>query len=386
MKRLIGLALAAALVLTGCTPAVDPADRDGGDAGERAGVGDPGDIVRSEPIDAPAGARAWKVLYRSTDVGGAGIEVSGIVVAPDSPAPDAGRPVVSWAHPTTGAGPDCAPSATSDPLSSIPGLRALLDAGYVVAATDYPGMGADGPDSYLVGVSEGNSVVDAARAARALPAAGANAELLLWGHSQGGHAALFAADDAARYAPELHLAAVAVAAPATDLAALLDADLGGVAGVTISSYALDAYSTVYADRGVELDAVLSPAGAAATPELAALCLSGQESDLLRIASPLVGDFIATDPRTVPAWADALAENSPAPPTAAPVLFAQGDADELIDPASTRAFADRVCAAGGRVTYAALPGVGHGEAAFVAADGVVDWFGRVTRGEPVPSGC
>jgi alpha-beta hydrolase superfamily lysophospholipase len=388
VKRLLGLALAGLLVLTGCTTGDDRGGsgaRDG--IVDAAGDGEPGDIVRSEPIDgAPDGALAWRVLYHSTDIDGADIEVSGVVVAPDTAAPAAGRPIVGWAHPTTGAGRDCAPSETSDPFGSIPGLRAFIAAGYVVAATDYPGMGADGPDSYLIGTNEGNSVLDAARAARRLPGAGANTDLLLWGHSQGGHAALFAAQGAAAYAPELRLAGVAVAAPATDLGALLDAGLGHVSGVTLAAYALDAYSSVYADRGADLAAVLTPAGAEATPRLAALCLSGQESRVAGLAGPLVGRFFDADPRAVPAWATLLAENTPgSQPIAAPVLIVQGDDDELIDPATTRGFADRVCAAGGRVAYAALPGVGHGEVAFVAADRVVAWFGRVIR-EPVPSGC
>ena len=370
-------------MLTGCTTGDDYPTG----SSDLAAVPAAGDLLRSEPIDdAPAGTKAWRVLYRSTDVDGADIEVSGFVVAPDTAAPAEGRAIVAWAHPTTGAGRDCAPSETSDPFGSIPGLRAFVAAGYVVAATDYPGMGAAGPDSYLVGTSEGNSVLDAARAARQLPGAGANTDLLLWGHSQGGHAALFAAQDAAAYAPELHLAGVAVAAPATDLAALLGAGLGDASGVTLAAYALDAYSSVYADRDADLAAVLTPAGVEATPELAALCLTGQESEVARIVAPLAGRYLAADPRTVAPWADLLAENSPgAKPFGAPVLIVQGDSDALIDPAITRGFADRACAAGEEIGYAALPGVGHGEVAFVAAERVAEWFGRVIRG-PVPSGC
>jgi alpha-beta hydrolase superfamily lysophospholipase len=102
----------------------------------------------------------------------------------------------------------------------IEGLHELLNAGYVIAATDYPGMGADGPPSYLIGVSEANSVLDAARAARARPDAHANNRLVLCGHSQGGQAALFAAQGQAAYAPDLDLRGVAVAAPAMELGEL----------------------------------------------------------------------------------------------------------------------------------------------------------------------
>ena len=37
----------------------------------------------------------------------------------------------------------------------------------------------------------------------------------VWGHSEGGHAALFTGELAARYAPDLKLVGVAAAAPAT---------------------------------------------------------------------------------------------------------------------------------------------------------------------------
>src|SRR6202008_1018688 len=126
-----------------------------------------------------------------------------------------------------------------DPWLLIEGLRSLLDAGYVVTATDYPGMGAHGDPSFLVGVSEGNAVLDSVRAARAIDGAHASNKLLLWGHSQGGHAALFGAQNAPTYAPDLDRVAFAVAAPAAELGALLDADIGDVSGVTIGAYAFD---------------------------------------------------------------------------------------------------------------------------------------------------
>ena len=350
--------------------------------------GEPGEIVRSEVLESTMlGSVAWRVLYHSRDLNGDDILVSGVVVAPSGEAPADGRPVVSWAHPTTGSAPRCAPSLGADPFDLIEGLRALLEAGYVVAATDYPGMGADGPNSYLVGKSEGNSVLDAARAARAIAETGANDRLLLWGHSQGGQAALFAAQDAAAYAPELRLEAVAVAAPATDLGSLLDHVIDDVSGVTISSYALQAYSTVYADRGATLDGLLTPAGVTATPKMASLCLIGQNSQIHDIARPLVGEYFAGDPSKVEPWATLLAENSPGGVVlTAPLFVAQGETDTLVAPATTRAFADHECAIGSRVTYLPVPGTGHGLVALRAVDRVIAWFDDVRSGRPVESHC
>ena len=398
MKRMLALALTGLVLLAGCTLEADRRLVEGVveeweapafyELPDPLPTGDPGEIVRSEPIASTmSGSKAWRVLYHSTDLDGTDIVVSGVVVAPDTPAPDGGRTVVAWAHPTTGAAPRCAPSVGLDPFDLIEGLRALIAAGYVVAATDYPGMGADGPNSYLVGKSEGNSVLDAARAARALPDAGANADLLLWGHSQGGHAALFAAQMAADYAPEFTLEAVATAAPATDLGALLTAVMGDVSGVTISSYALDAYASAYADRGATLSSILTPAGVEATPRMAGLCLIGQNAAIHDIARPLVGSYYATSPTSVEPWAGLLSENSPGgSPIGVPLFIAQGEADTLVNPATTRSFADNACAAGERVTFLSLPGVGHGEVALKSVDRVVAWFGAVQRGDPVESGC
>lgn len=109
-------------------------------------------------------------------------------------------------------------------------------------------MGTAGPDSYLVGDTGGNAVLDAVRAAQHIEDVRASDRVVLWGHSQGGQAALFAAQRAALYAPELTIAGVAVAAPAADLTALLSDHIDDISRVTIGSYAFTAYAQVYADR------------------------------------------------------------------------------------------------------------------------------------------
>ncbi len=85
------------------------------------------------------GAAAWKILYASTGLDGETIDVSGVVIAPTRPAPIRGRPVVAWAHPTTGVGRNCAPSILKGVFDTIPHLPALMALDDVVVATDYPG-------------------------------------------------------------------------------------------------------------------------------------------------------------------------------------------------------------------------------------------------------
>ncbi|WP_374855539.1 alpha/beta fold hydrolase [Herbiconiux wuyangfengii] len=337
----------------------------------------PGTVLRHEPtLSAPNGAKAWRILYHSTDVHGADIVVSGVVVAPDAPAPPGGRPIVSWGHPTTGAAQRCAPSLGIAPFDLIEGLQQLLEAGYVVVASDYSGMGAAGPDSYLIGDTEGNNLLDAARAAHALDGADAGTRLVLWGHSQGGQAVLFAAQRAADYAPELELQAVAVAAPATNLAELLKADVGDVSGVTIGSYAFAAYSSVYGPStpGATLDTILTPEGAAATDEMADLCLFGQNKQLHDIATPLIGHYLASDPGTTEPWATLLAENTPGGVRLpVPLFVAQGDTDQLVRPEITAQFVAAERALGTEVTFETIPDTGHGLVAVRAVPKLVDWL-------------
>jgi pimeloyl-ACP methyl ester carboxylesterase len=339
--------------------------------------GDPGDIIRTEPIEsAPVGTSAWRVLYHSRDLAGRDVPVSGVVIVPDEPAPDGGRTVVSWAHPTTGAAPPCAPSLELDPFSMIEGMHELLAEGYAIAATDYPGLGVDGASSYLLGVPESNSVLDIVRAANDIDGADVGTHVVLWGHSQGGQAALFAAERAADYAPELTITGVAVAAPAANLNALMTDDIVDVSGVTIASFAIPAYQAAYGDRFGEdaIGAILTPAGAASTPKMAALCLLSQTEEIHAIAGPLVGDYVTGDPATTEPWKTMLAENSAGgTPLTVPVFVGQGLADELVRPAATEGYVELLCTQNADVTFHRYPDVTHGLAAYAALPDLLLWL-------------
>ncbi|MFJ6537731.1 alpha/beta fold hydrolase [Paenarthrobacter sp. NPDC091711] len=340
----------------------------------------PGTIVRQEPVvGAPGGAKAWRVLYHSTDVDGKDTLVSGLVIAPAAPAADGSRTVVSWAHPTTGTAPRCAPSSGIAPFVFIEGLSDLLAAGHVVVATDYAGMGIAGPPSFLIGATEAANVLDIARAARLVEGIGAGDRVVLWGHSQGGHASIFAAQRAADYAPELTIAGVAVAAPATNLGALLSADIGDVSGVTIGAYAFTSYAEAYSSRlpADPLTTVLTPAGASAAPGMAKLCLLGQNSELHTIANPLIGSFVLGDPTKIPGWSELLTENTPdEAPLPVPLFVAQGAKDTLVRPEITAAFVASQTQAGTAVESHVLPDATHGTVALDALPSLMKWMGSL----------
>jgi pimeloyl-ACP methyl ester carboxylesterase len=337
-----------------------------------AASGSPGTLVKTQTLaGVPIGSRGWRIMYRSTDVHGDPVVVTGVVVVPLGPAPAGGRTVVSWGHPTTGSAPSCAPSAAFDPTFGIEGLRALLNRGYTVVATDYAGMGTSGPDSYLVGDTEGNNVLDAVRAAQHIPAAQASDRVVLWGHSQGGQAVLFAAQRAADYAPELDIEAVATAAPAADLLALMRTHLDDISGVTIGSYAFSAYSQVYDEP---VDTILSPGAVANLPAMNRLCLLTSIPELHAIGRPLVGSFTTSDPTTTEPWAGLLADNS-AGATAfdAPLFVAQGLSDHLVRPEDTAGFVRHEASLGMDVTEEKIPFATHGTVAYLAVPGLMEWL-------------
>ncbi|MDR6972677.1 alpha/beta fold hydrolase [Leifsonia shinshuensis] len=329
-------------------------------------------MVRWEVVPgAPERANAWRILFRSTDLQGRAVLNSGMLVVPEGAAPAGGRTIVSWGHATTGSAEKCAPSRSVDPYVWMEGLTGLLKQGYAVVSTDYTGMGVPGPDSYLVGDTEGRNVLDAARAARALLGSAASDRVLLWGHSQGGQSVLFAAQLWKQYAPELDVRGVAVAAPATDLASLLRADIGDISGVSIGSYAFAAYSDVY---DVPLDGILTPQAIAALPAINDRCLITQNSALHKVAAPLVGRFLSGDPETTQPWAGLLAENTPgAVVFPVPLLVAQGSSDKLVRPESTEAFVDHEKRSGADVRYDVVPGATHGTIANSALPAVLRFF-------------
>lgn len=219
-------------------------------AADHVAAATPGQLLATVEIRAPQRMRAWTVLYRSTGLDGQPVAVSGIVLAPAEPASGGNYPVVAWAHYTTGVADDCAPSYQGvDGIS--PAILLLVEDGYVVTATDYEGLGTDGVHPYLVGISEGRSVLDSIRAVQALPEARAAEEAVVIGHSQGGHAALWAAELAPTYATDVEVLGAMAASPPADLLAgatsAFSAAAGGDPGVGL---VFGAWSDVY---GLPLD-------------------------------------------------------------------------------------------------------------------------------------
>ncbi|MCR4282004.1 MAG: lipase family protein [Bauldia sp.] len=347
-------------------------------------AGAAGTVIRSEPLPEKLfGAKAYRVLYRSTGLAGEPIAVSGVVVVPDARQPEA--PVVAWAHPTTGVADKCAPSIQVEVLSTIPGLDDMLKRGFVVTATDYQGLGTAGEHPYLVGISEGRGVLDSVRAARAL--SGAGERFGVWGHSQGGHAALWTGELAREYAPELNIVGMAAAAPASLLAALFEDDLGTTAGKGLTALTLWSWSKVF---DASLDTVVLPEAMSDVAKIGAECLDGFTDlviDIDALSQIKRSGFLSADPDKTKPWPEIMASNTPGQmPAGAPVFIAQGSADTVVDPPVTTAFATELCRQRTAVRFFEVPDATHEVIAKASAMAAVAWIGERFAGKAAPTNC
>src|SRR6516225_9617918 len=101
-------ALAACLVSAWFSERDAPAQPAFYQATEQEIAGPPGTLIRQEPMPF-LGGKAFRILYRSTGMHDEPIAVSGVLVVPLGPPLPGRRPIVAWAHPTTGIVPRCAP-------------------------------------------------------------------------------------------------------------------------------------------------------------------------------------------------------------------------------------------------------------------------------------
>lgn len=330
-----------------------------------------GDIVRHKALGGdPAVAGAGKtqlVIYRTTDAAGRSVPASGVVSIPKGRMPKGGWPVISWAHGTSGIADECAPSLDSGSAVAhaynayiYPLFTRWLKAGYAVVRTDYQGLGTAGDHQYLIGASEGHSVLDMVRAAReALPGT-LSANVVISGHSQGGHAALFAAAEAPSYTPELHVKETVAFAPASHLdeqipltTALTQPNAGLTALVaTIGAGLENAYGA-----SVLPASLLTPAGTQLVADAETQCLGALGATATsRNLTPASLFQQGADFSTLRNLLDKQDPTNLKIKT--PVVIEQGTADTTVIPIFTDDLAKQLKARGTKLTYNKVNGVDH----------------------------
>lgn len=347
-------------------------------------AGPHGSLVWSRPaapgVGLPSAARTTTVLYRSRSLAGRPIVVSGTVSIPRGAPPRGGWPLITWAHGTTGVADRCAPSrgeALSYLSSSLPSLDHWVAEGYAVARTDYEGLGAPGVHPYLIGRSEGRGVLDAARAARRLdPRIGRT--FVVMGHSEGGHAALFAAALAPRWTPELDFRGVTAYAPGSHLLEQVKAAAslpGGSAEFsTLGGLILAGAAAVSPD--VRPERIVAPGVLPRFSTVYTRCAGDVgRPDALGGVPP--ASLVPPGPAIRPLYT-VLAAQNPSLHITKPARIVQGTVDRLVLQPFTDRLARELAANGTRLTYLVKPGLGHPEVVGADRADADAWLARSFR--------
>ncbi len=381
---LLVAALALALGLAGGgTPAVAAPAPSGG----------PGSVVAAVPTTAflaplvPLPGRAWALTYRSTSATGVPNTVSGTLLLPPGEwTGDGARPVVTYAIGTHGLGDQCAPSVAlangTEQELQLMGLA--LVRGWAVVVTDYEGLGTPGPHTYTVARSEGHAVLDAARAAIAVPGAGLSidAPVGIWGYSQGGGAAGKAAEQAADYAPELDVRGVAAGGVPADLAGVFAANLGNRIATGLLISATTGFDAAYPE--LHLQDMLTPTGQALYADVQHDCVAQivvkgapyTAEQLIAVPDLLVGEAVVR-----------LGENSVgAVAPGFPAFVYHGAADELIPVAQGRGLRADWCALGVPVEYREFPAIEHVGGGVLGGPLAVNWLADRFADKSAPTTC
>ena len=355
--------------------------------------GKPGSLIRWQDgcdylapgVAAPADV--WNVLYKSTNANQQAIAVSGTVLVPTSAWTGSGpRPLVAYATGTQGWGDQCAPSSemAAGDYDEDFAVQNLLDQGWAVAVTDYPGLGTPGNELYAVNMAEGYAVLDVLKAALNLPPAELSPEapVAIEGYSQGGGAAAFAAQEAPAYAKSLDLVGVAMGGTPANLEAVAN-NLNGGAFFAFLGGATIGFEAAYPQ--LHFGQYLNSAGKQALKALSGMC---QEQGLVTYAGKTIQQYTkgGIDPLTLAPVEQVLNENdagSVAP--AVPVLQYHGLADEVIPYSIEVALHDSWCSLGTTSDLVSFPG-DHVTTQVEAQVTVAQWIGDRFGGSAAPSSC
>ncbi len=348
----------------------------------------PGALLRSEPLTdviLPAGMRGWRILYATTvDDSTPALAVATVFAPTDSLAGP--QPVIAWEHGTTGLLQKCMPSLFSAPSVGIPGRDRIVMAGWVVVATDYSFAEKGGPHPYLIGEGEARAALDSVRAARQMSELTLDKRMVVWGYSQGGHAALWTGIAGPRYAPDLEVLGVAAIAPAANIKNILAMNVA--VDKRFGPYIALAYSRFYPD--IAFEQALRPEALDAARQIVNLCESFPPEDSERIeafAATLDGPALAT--RSNKALQARLEQNAANAPIKAPVLIAQGLSDNVVPPSATGAYVEERCSAGQRLEYWTFAGRDHFTILQPGApleELLISWTAARFANEPQASGC
>ena len=386
-----------------------------------------GQIVKQEKISTSVkGAQAWRIAYISSDVAGRKTISTGSIIAPVGAAPKEGRPILAWAHGTTGSAQNCGPSQIIDPTRplneyfladgdswtdfGIPNGQEFINQGYVVVATDYQGLGGGGKHQYAVAQTNGRDVIDSARAASSMKEVGAGKKTIVYGWSQGGGATIAAASlpdyqaqqgtaaDNLQYLGFVALAPEDVAAmlpnvPADEVAAnklmngFTQANVPNV--FLFAHYVMGLWGTQAAFPSLQLTDVLTDEGAKVVDKLSRNKCVHVMSDTFNYAyGENYKSLLKPEASNSLAWVKAFVDGSVKPvKPVAPVVIYWGTKDTAVPPIMHELYQKQMCAMGANVGRNQLPGEQtHFTTPGVSAPMYLDWVKDRIAGKPLANGC
>ncbi|MDR6957992.1 acetyl esterase/lipase [Pseudomonas brassicacearum] len=319
----------------------------------------PGAVLKNEVMPQqeklPAASQAIRLLYSSTDQRwhSGRVPVSGALYLPAVAPPPGGWPLLAWAHGTLGIADVCAPSWAGWRSRDAAYINRWLERGYAVVATDYQGLGGPGPHPYSFWRAEGSSVLDAIRAARSIKPGLISNRIILAGQSQGGGAALGAAQLADTYAPELNILGAVLTAPNSTFP---DGPVS-VPERQSNTVFLALASGGLRENSPPIETLLTPAGL----ELLGIARQGCTRELALKSRELQVDSFAQLLTISPEALKALRRPTTDMPQKLlpfPLFIATGQADRTIIPLRQYAVAMALCAAGNHVAWRVYDGLGH----------------------------
>jgi len=386
-----------------------------------------GTVVAKEAVEtAIPGAEAWRIAYVSSDAREKPTLSTALVIAPTGPAPVGGRPIVAWAHGTTGTAQNCGPSQVFGPAVElnqyflvggtswtdfgVPAATRFIKAGYVLVATDYQGLGAGGHHQYAVAATQARDVINSIRAVGSLGLSGSSRKAVVYGWSQGGGATIAAAGlgpyiaagktafdgiDIVGFvamAPD-YVAAAVPAGPLDDAAAAkLVAGFEGEFSDNIfdfTHFAMNMWGMQAAFAELKLTDVFTAEGAADIDAVVSRKCIHVASDTFNFAyAASYKTLLQAKPANVRAWASAMIEGSVAPvKPVAPVILYWGTNDISVPPLMGKLYREKMCALGGNVERVQLSGEqNHFTTPGVAEPLYVPWIAARFAGTAPADGC
>jgi acetyl esterase/lipase len=211
---------------------------------------------------------------------------------------------------------------------------------------------------------------------------------VVWGESQGGHAALWTGQRARAYAPDLDLLGVAAAAPPTDLVENLRGGSDPSVRAFLTAFTAYSWSQHYGAPLASLgnrqtQGIITRLAQNNCVELGKKPKLGAVLGVMALRSSLKN----VDLGSIRPWSDLARTNSvPARNPGVPVLITQNPADKIVSPAVTRAFVAKMCRSGARLRFESVNGQGHETSAHDATVLTMQWIASRFAGAPEPSNC